>query len=83
MSLDVEAVNLSRVWRGSFIWPSFYEFWSGDLFLFLHDFEQCAELTPVQLDHSYAKPWNWRQELAHCKPVRTLFPEPTNVTYHK
>nr|CAH0113201.1 unnamed protein product [Daphnia galeata] len=30
---------------------------------------------PVQLDHCYAKPWNWRQEMAHCKPIRVLFAE--------
>ena len=30
---------------------------------------------PIQLDHCYAKPWNWRQEMAHCKPIRVLFAE--------
>lgn len=34
-----------------------------------------GEQNPVQLDHCYAKPWNWRQEMAHCKPARILFAE--------
>lgn len=27
----------------------------------------------VQLDHSYAKPWNWRQETSFMRPSKTLF----------
>lgn len=42
---------------------------------------------PVQLDHCYAKPWNWRQEMAHCKPIRVLFAEDNSpvwcVSYFK
>jgi hypothetical protein len=40
-------------------------------------------LTPVQLDHCYAKPWNSRQELAHCRPVRTLFNEQNASPFHR
>lgn len=48
---------------------------SSDYFKFSLEILKGIEPSPVQLDHCYAKPWNWRQEMAHCKPVRVLFAE--------
>lgn len=41
-----------------------------------------TEPSPVQLDHCYAKPWNWRQEMAHCKPIRVLFAENSSPVWY-
>jgi len=42
---------------------------------YLHQLNGQVEgsLSVVELDHCYSKPWNWRPEHSHAKPVKTLF----------
>jgi hypothetical protein len=46
------------------------------LFINLFVFLQEQELNVVLMDHSYAKPWNWRPENTYAKPTKTLFVQP-------
>ncbi|XP_014254963.1 KAT8 regulatory NSL complex subunit 3 isoform X2 [Cimex lectularius] len=34
---------------------------------------QGEKINPIQLDHCYSKPWNWRPDNSYVKPAKTLF----------